>query len=101
MQVGFKIKTTAPRQYCVRPNAQILKPGESQEVKVLLTPMEKLPPENYVCKDKFLVQSITCGDDELEGMTMPEFWVCMYQPLDMCIRTCVATLFLHAVNACC
>lgn len=30
--VGFKIKTTAPKQYCVRPNAGRVEPGETVEV---------------------------------------------------------------------
>ncbi|KAJ1677400.1 phosphatidylinositol-binding protein scs2, partial [Spiromyces aspiralis] len=31
--VLFKIKTTAPKQFCVRPNAGYLDPNESVEVK--------------------------------------------------------------------
>ena len=31
-RVCFKVKTTAPRQYCVRPNSGLLAPQESQTV---------------------------------------------------------------------
>ena len=27
--VGFKVKTTAPKQYCVRPNSGIIEPHEN------------------------------------------------------------------------
>ena len=76
----FKIETTAPRQYCVRPNAQILEPEEGQEVEVLLTPLKKLQEEGVKgvkLRSFLLVQSITCGELEVECMTTPEFWVCM------------------------
>ena len=32
--IAFKIKTTAPKRYCVRPNVGLLKPGETSDVKV-------------------------------------------------------------------
>jgi hypothetical protein len=30
--IAFKVKTTAPKQYCVRPNAGRIEPGEEVEV---------------------------------------------------------------------
>jgi hypothetical protein len=30
--VAFKVKTTAPKQYCVRPNSGRIEPGEKVEV---------------------------------------------------------------------
>lgn len=30
--VAFKVKTTAPKQYCVRPNSGRIEPGETVEV---------------------------------------------------------------------
>jgi hypothetical protein len=30
--VAFKVKTTTPRQYCVRPNAGRIEPGETVDV---------------------------------------------------------------------
>jgi hypothetical protein len=30
--VAFKVKTTAPRLYCVRPNSEIIEPNQSLEV---------------------------------------------------------------------
>lgn len=31
-RVGFKVKTTAPKQYCVRPNSGVIQPHGDQEV---------------------------------------------------------------------
>ncbi|KAI8616221.1 PapD-like protein [Chytriomyces sp. MP71] len=67
--LAFKIKTTAPKQYCVRPNAGTILAGASREVEVLLQAMKEDPPLDYKCKDKFLVQSIAAPSDvaSLEG----------------------------------
>lgn len=56
--VAFKVKTTAPKQYCVRPNSGRIEPGKSVEVTVLLQAMKQEPPMDAKCRDKFLVQSV-------------------------------------------
>ncbi|KAF2399197.1 VAMP-associated protein [Trichodelitschia bisporula] len=56
--VAFKVKTTAPKQYCVRPNSGRIEPGAEEEVQVLLQAMKEDPPLDYKCRDKFLVQSV-------------------------------------------
>ncbi|KAJ2109309.1 phosphatidylinositol-binding protein scs2 [Coemansia sp. S142-1] len=71
--VAFKVKTTAPKQYCVRPNAGRIEPGESVEVQVVLQPMKEEPPVDFKCRDKFLVQSIQITP-EMESMPMTELW---------------------------
>jgi hypothetical protein len=55
--VAFKVKTTAPKQYCVRPNCGNVKAYETVEISVILQPMKVEPPAGFKCKDKFLVQS--------------------------------------------
>lgn len=64
--VAFKIKTTAPKQYCVRPNSGRLAAGESCTVAVLLQAMKEDPPPDFVCKDKFLIQAIKVEKEILE-----------------------------------
>jgi hypothetical protein len=64
--VAFKIKTTAPKQYCVRPNSGRLAPGESCSVVVLLQAMKEDPPPDFICKDKFLIQAIKVDKELLE-----------------------------------
>lgn len=56
--VAFKIKTTAPKQYCVKPNSGRIEPGQKTEVQIMLQPMQTEPPLNAKCRDKFLVQSV-------------------------------------------
>ncbi|KAL1977946.1 hypothetical protein VTN31DRAFT_805 [Thermomyces dupontii] len=61
--VAFKVKTTAPKHYCVRPNSGRIEPGKSVEVQVLLQAMKEDPPLDAKCKDKFLVQSVAITGD--------------------------------------
>ncbi|KAK4104531.1 VAMP-associated protein [Parathielavia hyrcaniae] len=68
--VAFKVKTTAPKQYCVRPNSGRIEPGHEVEVSVLLQAMKQEPPADAKCRDKFLVQSvIISGDKEFTSVT--------------------------------
>lgn len=60
-KVAFKVKTTAPKRYCVKPNAGTLGPNDSVHVDVLLQPLKELPDS---CKDKFQVLSIVHKDGE-------------------------------------
>ncbi|KAI8946586.1 PapD-like protein [Xylaria longipes] len=56
--VAFKVKTTAPKQYCVRPNSGRVEPNREVEVQVILQAMKLEPPSGTKCRDKFLVQSV-------------------------------------------
>ncbi|CAF9913399.1 MAG: hypothetical protein GOMPHAMPRED_007890 [Gomphillus americanus] len=67
--VAFKVKTTAPKQYCVRPNSGHIEPGKSVEVQVLLQAMKEDPPLDARCRDKFLVQSVAIDADQINGET--------------------------------
>jgi len=62
--VAFKVKTTAPKQYCVRPNSGRIEPGKEVEVTVLLQAMKQEPPLDAKCRDKFLVQSVPLTADK-------------------------------------
>lgn len=55
-KVCFKVKTTAPRRYCVRPNSGIIEPGATVVVSVMLQPFEYDPNEKS--KHKFMVQTV-------------------------------------------
>jgi len=54
--VAFKVKTTSPKKYCVRPNTGVVKPKSTYDFTVTMQ-AQKLAPPDMVCKDKFLVQS--------------------------------------------
>ncbi|KAG7088360.1 hypothetical protein E1B28_012364 [Marasmius oreades] len=71
--VAFKVKTTAPKLYCVRPNSGRVEPGQSTEVAVMLQPLKEEPPLNAKCKDKFLIQS-TLITSEKEEKPLAEIW---------------------------
>lgn len=71
--VAFKVKTTAPKQYCVRPNSGKINPGETVQIQVLLQPMKEDPPKDFKCKDKFLVQSVAVSS-EYADLPITEFW---------------------------
>ncbi|XP_077634444.1 vesicle-associated membrane protein-associated protein B/C [Crocuta crocuta] len=59
--VCFKVKTTAPRRYCVRPNSGIIDAGASINVSVMLQPFDYDPNEKS--KHKFMVQSMFAPTD--------------------------------------
>ncbi|KZT60272.1 VAMP-associated protein [Calocera cornea HHB12733] len=71
--VAFKVKTTAPKLYCVRPNSGRIEAGETCEVAVLLQPMKEDPPLNTKCKDKFLVQTTFITPEREQG-SISELW---------------------------
>ncbi|KAF9687713.1 hypothetical protein SADUNF_Sadunf02G0121600 [Salix dunnii] len=70
--VAFKVKTTNPKKYCVRPNTGIVMPGSTRSVTELPTILvwivlvtmqaQKEAPPDMQSKDKFLLQSVVAPD---------------------------------------
>ncbi|KAI3700984.1 hypothetical protein L2E82_45625 [Cichorium intybus] len=54
--VAFKVKTTNPKKYCVRPNTGVILPHSFCDVIVTMQAQKEAPPD-MICKDKFLLQS--------------------------------------------
>ncbi|GMN31038.1 hypothetical protein TIFTF001_003074 [Ficus carica] len=54
--VAFKVKTTSPKKYFVRPNTGVVQPWDSCIIRVTLQAQREYPPDMQ-CKDKFLLQS--------------------------------------------
>ncbi|KAG6792103.1 hypothetical protein POTOM_001246 [Populus tomentosa] len=54
--VAFKVKTTSPKKYFVRPNTGVIQPWDSFVIKVTLQAQREYPLDMQ-CKDKFLLQS--------------------------------------------
>ncbi|XVE82043.1 hypothetical protein DITRI_Ditri15bG0115100 [Diplodiscus trichospermus] len=71
--VAFKVKTTSPKKYCVRPNTGIVKPKSVSDFTVIMQAQRVSPPD-LMCKDKFLIQSMVVpfGTAE-EGITSNMF----------------------------
>ncbi|KAG8071737.1 hypothetical protein GUJ93_ZPchr0006g43343 [Zizania palustris] len=55
--VAFKVKTTNPRKYSVRPTTGVVPPRGSCVITVSMQAPKEIPAD-YHCKDKFLVQSV-------------------------------------------
>lgn len=68
VHVAFKIKTTAPKGYLVRPSTGTIKPGEALTVQIILQPLSEVP---NVVNDRFLVQCTAIANDELVSK---DFW---------------------------
>uniref|UniRef100_A0A2P2HX37 Vesicle-associated membrane protein-associated protein A-like n=1 Tax=Hirondellea gigas TaxID=1518452 RepID=A0A2P2HX37_9CRUS len=66
--VCFKVKTTAPRRYCVRPNSGVLKPQTKVSVMLMLQPFEFDPHEKN--KHKFMVQTMFMPDGDVNLETL-------------------------------
>ncbi|KAK6162551.1 hypothetical protein DH2020_002397 [Rehmannia glutinosa] len=55
--VAFKVKTTNPKKYCVRPNTGVVAPHSTCDVIVTMQAQKEAPPDMQ-CRDKFLLQSV-------------------------------------------
>ncbi|CAG9859806.1 unnamed protein product [Phyllotreta striolata] len=68
-KVLFKIKTTAPKKYCVRPNSGVLDPNSNTEISICFQPHPFDPAEKN--KHKFMVQTAFAPDGEIN---MEQLW---------------------------
>ncbi|XWS77238.1 hypothetical protein CRYUN_Cryun01aG0244400 [Craigia yunnanensis] len=71
--VAFKVKTTNPKKYCVRPNSGIILPGSSCNVTVTMQAQKEAPPDMQ-CRDKFLIQSAVAPDGATYKDITPEMF---------------------------
>ncbi|CAL9029430.1 unnamed protein product [Prunus brigantina] len=69
--VAFKVKTTNPKKYCVRPNTGIVSPRSTCDVIVTMQAQKEAPPDMQ-CKDKFLLQSVKTNDGATPKDITPE-----------------------------
>lgn len=71
--LAFKVKTTAPKLYCVRPNASIVQPGDSLQISIILQGFSQPLPNDYKCKDKFLLVSVP-APNSIDPSKVGESW---------------------------
>ncbi|XP_022999361.1 vesicle-associated protein 2-2-like isoform X3 [Cucurbita maxima] len=71
--VAFKVKTTSPKKYCVRPNVGIILPKSTYEFSVIMQAQRAAPPD-MLCRDKFLIQSTIVPS----GMTEEDITASMF-----------------------
>jgi len=67
-KVCFKIKTTAPKRYCVKPNSGVIDPKQAIQVAVSLQPFEYDPNEKN--RHKFMVQAMFAPEGEINPDTL-------------------------------
>ena len=44
-ETAFKVKTTAPKKYCVKPNTGFVRPGETQMIQVIMQAQREWPAD--------------------------------------------------------
>lgn len=71
--VAFKVKTTNPKKYCVRPNSGIVLPRSTCDVIVTMQAQREAPPDMQ-CKDKFLLQSAVASPGATPKDITPELF---------------------------
>lgn len=71
--VAFKVKTTSPKKYCVRPNTGVVLPRSTCDVIVTMQAQREMPPDMQ-CKDKFLVQSVVTSHGASPKDITPEMF---------------------------
>lgn len=64
---AFKVKTTAPKLFCVRPNASVVAPGESLTVSITHQALPQEPGPDYTSKDKFLILSAPLNEAAVQA----------------------------------
>ncbi|KAK9478941.1 PapD-like protein [Lipomyces japonicus] len=77
--IAFKVKTTAPKLYSVRPNTSRVEPGQRLDVSITLQAFKTELSPDYQSKDKFQVQTIALSseqDQQLQQQDLPiaDFW---------------------------
>ncbi|CAN6238888.1 unnamed protein product [Urochloa humidicola] len=72
-RVAFKVKTTSPNKYAVRPANGFVPPRGSFGITIMMQAPKEIPPD-YHCKDKFLIQSVAVE----EGTTLNDIAAGMF-----------------------
>ncbi|CAM8898268.1 unnamed protein product [Rhodiola kirilowii] len=71
--VAFKVKTTNPKKYSVRPNAGIVLPRSTSDIIVTMQAQKEMPVE-LQSKDKFLLQSVIAPNGSTPKDINPEMF---------------------------
>ncbi|PUZ53083.1 hypothetical protein GQ55_5G025200 [Panicum hallii var. hallii] len=71
--VAFKVKTTSPKRYCVRPNTGVILPRKTCEFTVTMQALRTAPPDMQL-KDKFLVQTTVVPYGTSDENLVPAFF---------------------------
>lgn len=72
--IAYKVKTTSPRRYCVRPNADILPCGNAIDIELVLQAFESIPDDVSSCRDKFQLLVMPITDTGMKSMPVATLW---------------------------
>jgi len=72
--VYYKVKTTAPKFYCVRPNSGVIKPRDQTSVKIILQPTDFNELLQEKSRHKFMIQSYIPQAEDEKQIPMEQFW---------------------------
>lgn len=88
--ICFKIKTTAPKRYCVRPNTGVIEPYQSKEINIALQ------PGDINQRHKFMIQSIVYPKDytDLNTEELQHIWSSLSNNKDCIMSQKLAVDFL-------
>lgn len=71
-RICFKVKTTAPKRYCVRPNNGIVEPQQAALIAVMLQPFD-IESQTDRNKHKFMVQTMFVPDGDVNQDALVRF----------------------------
>jgi len=63
-RVAFKIKTTAPKKYVVRPSSGVVEARSNVSVQVIMQAQKEYPPDFPNCRDEFMIQVTPLDEGE-------------------------------------
>ncbi|XP_063244503.1 motile sperm domain-containing protein 2-like isoform X2 [Bacillus rossius redtenbacheri] len=69
--ISYKIKTTSPEKFRVRPSTGTLAPGRSVSINVVLQPGYQLPA---LSRDKFLIMSLPVESQDMTPQEVTDLW---------------------------
>ena len=82
-KVCFKVKTTAPKRYCVKPTTGVIDPKGAVTILVTLQPFDPNDP-NEKGKHKFQVLSALATEGEFNIETLVR--ICLFPFLYLCVE---------------
>ncbi len=98
-KVAFKVKTTAPKRYVVRPSSGVVPAGQATAVQIIMQAQREAPPDLADCKDKVSssVAAPPSGGGEPGAARQPtrrpaahrRHQCLLLTPYDCCMQTCV------------
>lgn len=71
-RVAFKIRTTSPKSYNVKPNNGVIMPNEEKKIEFFMQPVEEVPSSKKQ-QDKFMIMAIDINQD-FDVSRLAEVW---------------------------